>query len=143
MMRHRGCRKLWLGPPLPLILAISLVTGVRAAWSAHGTGSGGAASTSMPRGATPSAALSGATVVVRWSAASLPNGVTVMGYVIDRYDAATGVGQPVGTGCSGVITTTTCTEQNVPSGTWIYTDTPVLNNWSGMASSPSNAVTVP
>jgi hypothetical protein len=36
--------------------------------------------------------------------------------------------------------TTTCTEDNVPSGTWVYTDTPVQQNWTRTASADSNSV---
>jgi hypothetical protein len=36
-----------------------------------------------------------------------------------------------------------CLEQGVPSGTWIYTDTPVLANWTGQESPTSAAVSVP
>ena len=76
-------------------------------------------------------------------AATFANGAAVAGYLVNRYDAATGVLQTIGAACSGVVATTTCTENNVPSGTWEYTDTAVQYSWTGASSSPSNPIIVP
>ena len=43
----------------------------------------------------------------------------------------------MGSGCNGVVAATTCTEQSVPAGTWVYTETPVQLNWTGGASPDS------
>lgn len=96
----------------------------------------------MPTGSTPSGQASGSSVTVSWASAALPNGVAVAGYVIRRYDAATGAQESVGGNCSGVVTTTTCTELSVPSGTWVYTDIPVQSNWTGGASQKSASIAV-
>ena len=117
-------------------------TQAMAQWSVSGAGSGGAAATTMPAGATPAAAATGSTVSVRWAAVTLPDGTPVDGYVVNRINAINGQPATVGPGCAGVVTTTTCAELSVPSGTWVYTDTPVYGNWFGAASSPSSAVTV-
>lgn len=61
-------------------------------------------------------------------AAALLDNKAVAGYVIDRFDAASGIQATIGAGGSGTVATTTCTELNVPAGTWIYTDTPVPDN---------------
>ncbi len=65
------------------------------------------------------------------------------GYIVNRYNASTGAPATVGAGCSGVVTTTTCTEVSVAPGTWVYTDTPVQVNWTGGASPDSSAIVVP
>ncbi|MEV7027939.1 hypothetical protein, partial [Kitasatospora sp. NPDC093558] len=67
----------------------------------------------------------------------------VEGYVIHRYDATSGVSATVGPGCSGEVATTSCVEQNVPPGSWVYTDTPLQGGWTGPESPRSAPVTVP
>ena len=134
-----------------LVVAGSLIVGAvlvepglaLAQWSTQGSGASGAAATTMPSGNSPAASETAGSVSVRWAAATLADGAPVGGYVVNRFNALNGSQATVGPGCSGVITTTICTEQSVPSGTWIYTDTPVLAGWTGSASPPSGSVTVP
>lgn len=78
-----------------------------------------------------------------WTAAALSNGTGVAGYTVSRYDSVTGTQQVVGAGCSGVVTTTSCTESSVPAGSWVYTDTPVQLSWTGGQSGQSGTVVVP
>ena len=131
----------------PCLLAALVVwvgfspTVARAAWSSGGSGHASALAYVMPSGTPPAGAANGGAVTIRWAAATFTNGVPVEGYVINRYNSITGQQASVGAACSGVITTTTCTEQGVPSGTWVYTDTPVQFSWSG-AQSPGVTVTV-
>ena len=136
-------RRRWLCvvPVIGLVLALGAPRAL-AAWSATGTGPAGAAATTMPAGAQPAVSVSGSSVTVRWSAATLPGGAAVSGYIITRINAVNGSAATVGAGCSGIITTTTCTEVVVPSGTWVYTDTPMQDNWTGTASPPSGAASV-
>ena len=115
---------------------------VLAAWSALGTGHAGAAAATMPAGGQPAGSATGSAVTVRWPAVALSNGVPVAGYVISRFNAINGAQATVGAGCSGLITTTTCTELSVPPGTWIYTDTPVQVSWTGGASPASAPIIV-
>lgn len=122
-----------------LVLAVILPAGALAAWSAQGSGHAAGAAAVMPTGNAPTAVLSGSDIVVTWPAATFANGTPVAGYVIHRYDANTGAPATVGAGCSGVVTTTTCTENNVPAGSWVYTDTPVQQNWTGGESPDSNS----
>ena len=68
-------------------------------------------------------------------------GQSVTGYTVKRYNAA-GVAQTVGAGCSGTLTTLSCTESSVPAGAWTYTVTPSLDSWLGAESPRSAAVTV-
>ena len=111
-----------------------------AAWTATGQGEAAAAATSMPAGNAPAVSVSGSSVSLRWTAASFPDGTPVQGYIVNRY-GANGSPQTVGPGCSGTVTSTTCTESNVPAGQWTYTDTPVQLSWTGQESPPSNVVT--
>lgn len=110
-----------------------------AAWSVAGSGSGTSAATVMPTGTTPTASASGSTVNVAWTTATIPGGTAVAGYLINRYNL-NGSAAVVGGTCSGVVTSTSCSE-TVPAGTWIYTDTPVQFNWTGTESPTSNSVT--
>ena len=114
-----------------------------AAWSASGTGQGGAAAATMPTGVSPTGSATVSSVTIRWTAVTLSNGAPVAGYVISRFNALNGSAATVGPGCAGVVTTTTCTELSVPSGAWIYTDTPVLQSWTGGASPASAPIVVP
>ena len=113
-----------------------------AAWTSAGAGTATAAATVMPTGQQPVVAVSGTSVSVRWPAATLPGGTAVAGYVITRFNAVNGTMASVGAGCSGVITSTTCTELAVPAGAWVYTDTPVQANWTGPASPASAPASV-
>ena len=96
----------------------------------------------MPTGVAPTGSATGSSVTIRWPAVTLSSGAPVAGYVISRINALNGSAATVGPGCAGVVTTTTCTEQSVPSGTWIYTDTPVQLSWTGGASPASSAIVV-
>ena len=113
-----------------------------AAWSAAASGGGTGAAPLMPTGATPSGASSSSSVTVSWAAAELSNGTPVAGYVLNRYNSSTGAPSTVGAGCSGIVTATSCTEESVPAGTWVYTDTPVQMNWTGTASAESAPIVV-
>lgn len=115
---------------------------VFAAWSVSGAGPSAGAATTMPIGSAPTGSATSTQVTVRWSVASMANGTPVAGYVIHRYNAASGTQATVGAGCSGVTSTTTCTESSVPAGTWTYTETPVELSWTGGESSDSTPITV-
>ena len=94
----------------------------------------------IPGGSTPTARVDGANVVLTWRAATFPNGTPVAGYVIRRYDAATGQPASPASGCDAIVRDTTCTEHDVPAGRWTYTDTPVQDGRSGSESRGSNPV---
>jgi hypothetical protein len=143
-MRHIPHRLRAIAAPfLALALALVLAPLAHASWTGGGSGTTSALAYTMPSGGQPVTRTSGSSVTVQWATALFPDNVAVAGYVVKRFDATTGAQATVGAGCSGTVTTTTCTEQNVPSGTWIYTDTPVQDNWTGGQSAASAAVTVP
>jgi len=124
-------------------MTVAVADPAMAAWTLGGTGSSAGAATVMPTGSTPSGSASGTSVTLTWSAVTFPNGSAVAGYVIHRYNSITGGPATVGPGCAGTVTTTTCTEGAVPQGTWIYSETPVQNNWTGGQSADSTPISVP
>lgn len=114
-----------------------------AAWlSADGSGSAQATATSVGGGNTPTASASGSSVTVSWAASTLAGGTAVSGYQVKRYAALGEALQTTGAGCSGTVTTLTCTETGVAVGSWKYSVTPIRDNWTGAESSKSSAVTV-
>lgn len=138
-----GCRRLLrplalAGVAASALAAVAIASG---AWSCDGAGSGAGGGETMPSGATPTAQLGDGHVFVSWAAATLPDGTPVAGYVVQRY-GPTGAPAAVGDGCDGIVTTTSCSELDVPSGVWTYTDTPVIASWTGSESQPSAAVGV-
>lgn len=123
-------------------LALSAATAALGAWSAHGAGTGAGAAAVMPAGKAPVATATGTSVVVSWPAVTFANGSAVEGYTIQRTNASTGTIATTNANCNGTVTTTTCTELAVPTGSWTYTDTPVQQNWSGAQSPASTPVAV-
>jgi hypothetical protein len=132
------------------LLAIMVLAGLacQAAlgyWSGGGNdgdGNGAAGAATVNQGAAPTVSESGSgNVVVSWGGSGLSNGVAVDGYIVKRYNAATGAQATIGAGCSGTITATTCTEPETPPGNWVYSETPVFSsNWRGAESVKSGAV---
>jgi hypothetical protein len=105
-------------------------------------GSSGAASakaSSLGTVAPPTTSIVGRTVTVRWTAPA--SGAPVTGYLLRRYDSS-GNAQTIGSGCSGTIATTSCTETAVPPGTWRYRVTAVNAKWRGAESAASAPVSV-
>jgi hypothetical protein len=126
---------------LVAVVAVGFPGGAAATWSLTASGAAAAKAKTLGPGNVPSASVSGRRVTVGWTASSYANGGTVAGYVIRRYDAGTGAGQGAANGCSGTVTTLTCTESNVPSGNWRYAVTPAAGKWRG-AEGAKSAVAV-
>ncbi|MDQ3933785.1 MAG: hypothetical protein M3340_04045 [Actinomycetota bacterium] len=80
-------------------------------------------------------------MTVSWTASTLPGGGAVDGYEVRRYSTG-GVLQSIGSGCSGTIASTSCTETSVPAGTWRYAIAVRQSSWTGSQSSQSSSVTV-
>jgi len=138
----RRVQQLLVATVITVLAAASLDTVAYAAWQAHGASTiAWGKATTMPSGPTPSASASGTSVTVSWSTVKV-GGSPVGGYVVKSYDATTNVPRTVGASCSGTLTTTSCTETNVPSGSWRYTVTPHSGSWTGAESAKSAAVTV-
>jgi hypothetical protein len=114
---------------------------VQASWQGASTGGNAhAKAVTMPAGATPSVNVSGRNVTVSWSASTVA-GQAVSGYVVKRYNASS-QSQTVGSGCSGTVTSTSCTEAAVPSGAWTYRVAPKLSSWLGPEGASSPTATV-
>ena len=115
-------------------------------WSADsGTGGSAAASAaSVNQGATPSPTpQAGRKVQVTWGASTLDNGQAVDGYIVKRYDATSNTQATTLGSCDNTVAGLSCTESNVPVGSWKYTVTPKIgDNWLGTESAKSGAVSV-
>jgi hypothetical protein len=85
--------------------------------------------------------VSNRSVTVSWSATTLPGGAAVAGYVVRRY-SSTGTVQTIGAGCAGTVTAASCTETDLPAGSWRYSVEPKQGNWTGPESGQSTAVSV-
>lgn len=120
---------------------ISIATPAFGRWAAetNEAGAAGARAMTVPAGATPSAAAAGTSIDVAWAPTTSP---PATGYVVRAYDATSGAVRAVGSGCDGLVTGTSCTESDVPDGTWRYTVTPRVSGWSGAAGPASTDVVV-
>ena len=141
--RHR--RNL-LGALFALVLAGGL--GAQVAWAYWNTdaapgGNGAAVAATVAQGATPVATTTDGSVTVSWAASSMSDGSPVDGYVVKRYDAGTLASQPLLSACADIRTALTCTEDDVPEGTWVYSVTPTFaTSWRGPESLNSNSVRI-
>lgn len=145
-----------LAPALALLVALAVLAvgaGVAYAYftaTVASGGNGGAVSGSLPQGSTPEVSLSGANVTVTWAQSTVGGqrlgAYAGGGYTVKRYPASGGSGVTPGASCNttigGASEKLSCTESNVPPGSWKYTVTPVLNNWVGAESAQSATVTV-
>ncbi|HWI30005.1 MAG TPA: LamG domain-containing protein [Microbacterium sp.] len=135
-------------PVATLVTAVMLVllgAGAWAYWLATTApgGNGASAATSVNAGATPGVSVAGASVTVTWTASTLATGHAVTGYQIRRYDAGTLAPQTVLSGCTGIVTATSCVETSVPPGSWKYTVTPrFATNWAGAESGLSGTALI-
>ena len=126
---------------LVLLTALGAPDASRAAWQSPGSGAQAARAITLPTAGTPSASASAREVTVSWPASTLPGGAPVGGYVVRRYSTS-GALQTTGSGCSGTIAATSCTESSVPPGTWRYAIAVRQGNWTGPEGAQSAAVTV-
>jgi hypothetical protein len=125
-----------------VVVAVGFPGGAAAGWALAGSGSGAAKAKTLGSGNPPSGSVQGRKVTVTWTASFYTGGGAAAGYVVRRYNAATGVGYAAASGCSGTVSALTCTETNVPAGSWQYTITPAAGNWRGAESAKSAAVVV-
>lgn len=99
---------------------------------------------SMTAGSTPSGTVTGTSVNLAWSAGTTAGGHPAGGYRISRYPSASGgtaTAAAQGTCAAVPANALSCTESNVPAGTWYYTVTPVLGAWQGGESPRSAGMT--
>ncbi|AXJ08860.1 Ig-like domain-containing protein [Arthrobacter sp. PM3] len=140
--RHsRGARSRLLSRAAVIVAGVFLLSwagpGASAFWTAvSNSSSATAAADSVAAGATPSTSVSAGSVTLAWNASATLAGRPLSGYAVARYASATGGEKvPVGGSCAGTVTAGLgCTDQSVPTGTWYYTITPVLEQWRGTES---------
>jgi hypothetical protein len=125
-----------------LVTVLTVPGFASASWHPGGTGSASSQADDMPDGLQPTLVAAGHNITVSWPAAQFSDGSNVTRYTVARYDDATDAPQTEGASCNGVITGLTCTENNVPSGDWYYTVTPVTGNWVGGEGPGSDDVTI-
>lgn len=138
---RRPSRRLpWIVTALLLLLGTG--TAAYAFWaSTTSSNNAAAAADALTPGSKPAVAANGAAMTVTWAGGTTVNGRAATGYIVSRYSAATGGPAIAATGgCAGTISTLTCTEQNVPGGTWYYTVTPTIALWAGAESPRSNGI---
>jgi hypothetical protein len=135
--------------PFATLATLVALTGVAgASWSRTGAGSAFVGARHLPTGPTPSLNLTGTApnrgVAVTWAPVVVySGGPAIAQYVVRAYNATSGLERsPIGAGCAGTITATTCTEATVPSGTWKYSVTARLASWQGAESPRSAALLV-
>lgn len=125
---------------LALVLAAATVA-AHATWVSSAVGAAAAAADDLA-GNQPSGVVTTDDVAVSWTASTFNDGTPATGYMVRRYSTAGGTLQTVGADCAGTVTGTSCTEQNVPVGSWQYTVTPSYATWTGTESTKSDPVVV-
>jgi len=125
-----------------VLLLLGSGTAAYAFWaSTTSSNNAAAAADALMPGSKPAVSANGAALSVTWASGSTVNGRAATGYTVARYSYATGgTAIPATGGCAGTVTTLTCTEQNVPGGTWYYTVTPAIALWTGAESPRSNGI---
>ncbi|HJQ42105.1 MAG TPA: Ig-like domain-containing protein, partial [Jatrophihabitantaceae bacterium] len=132
-------RVIWLLGACGAFVVLTPVAAL-ARWAVNSTGEGRAAAQTIPRAATPTALATGSSITVSWAATTLSGGTAATGYIVRRYDPAL-VPQTILANCTSV-TTTSCTENNVPAGTWTYTVQATRGIWVGAESPRSSSVSI-
>jgi hypothetical protein len=129
---------------LVLLLVAAMPVGTAsAAWQSTAGGDGASAAKTMPAGNVPNPpTAAGSNVTVTWSASPFAGGGSVPAYVVRRFNAVTSAESTVLAACSGLVAALTCTENNVPTGSWKYTVTPAAGSWRGTQSGQSASVLV-
>jgi chitinase len=131
-------------------LALQAAPEAMAYWTAAGTGAAFGMTDTLGAGNQPGGAANGSTVTVSWAQTTfdgLPlGGYLSGGYSVRRYPAGGGPAVGPGAGCDTTVTggaaMLSCSEANVPAGSWQYTVTPLLGTWTGAESPRSVTVAV-
>jgi hypothetical protein len=129
---------------LAILGALALTTSAGAYFSSLGTGTGSVAVATLNPPTNVIATFPDPTVRavdVTWSAPNEPAGITLDGYYVQRYLGVT-ASPACGTSPTDLISTVTCDDTDVASGTYTYTVTAVFRSWTA-TSAPSGTVTVP
>jgi hypothetical protein len=99
----------------------------------------------LPQGATPgapAAAPNGTSVTISFAQSDTSGGIPITNYTVQRYAVGSTTVSHTFT-CTGSTSSVSCSDPNVPSGQWQYTDTPTFGtNWEGLESEKSPLVAV-
>src|SRR5665213_416885 len=113
-------------------------------WTTTGSGSGGAAATTLGAGQRPTATVSGRDVTLSWGAVTNAATYSVARSNMSSPSSSTALHGSCTSSVSGTLCTDTGVEENgVAATNWTYSDTPDLINWVGATSPASATVTVP
>jgi hypothetical protein len=118
-------------PALALGCALVLIHagGALAYLSTTGTGSGSTQLATITGPSSVTVSQAGSTVTVSWSAATLSSGTAVQGYTVTRSDGTAICGSAT------LVTSLSCTDSGVGSGTYTYTVKAVYHSWDATATS--------
>lgn len=138
---HRGIswrriRQIGRNGSIAGLLALVAAPAAGAAWTVLGSGDANARAGVLSSPAAPTASSDGSAVTLSWTPPADGAGVQD-GYLIHRFDEG-GSAQTIGTGCAGTQAGSSCTESNVPAGTWRYS----ISARSGSWTSPESAQTL-
>lgn len=122
-------------------LGLWMTTTAESAWLNAASAPAAARARSLSTSATPTTVFRRPRVTISWEVSGFADGGVVPAYVVRRYNAATGLGQPTSNSCSGLVTALTCSD-NAPAGTWRYTVTAAAGGWRGIESPQSAPVIV-
>ena len=147
MARARSPRRRTTMVVVSLGVIFGALSGAAVAWAlfsgTSSTQTNNFTADTLPQGATPNTPtttpnLNSNTVQITFSQVSTTTGnVPLTNYTLYRYPAAGGSAITVSASCSISSGTVTCTESNVPDGSWQYTDTPTYpTNWVGSREQP-------
>ena len=141
----------WIALRLPWLLcafiAASGAVNAHAFWvSTDSSNHAGAAADALQQGSTPTVAATGpGTVEVGFTRASTSAGRPITGYLVKRYESLSAPAESASFLCSWPLEASlSCFDQNVPDGTWYYTNTTTIAGslWSGNESTMSAGVTI-
>lgn len=125
-----------------VLALVAVAASALAYWTTQGSGSAAATAGTLAAPTNVSASSSLSTVSVGWTGSSLSNGTPAQGYYVTRTNTSTSATSAAcGSSASSLISGTSCSDTNVPDGTYTYKVTAVYHTWTA-ASSPSSQVTV-
>jgi chitobiase/beta-hexosaminidase-like protein len=141
-MRRHACIAMLVGITLFAGLACQAALGYWSGAGTAGAGTGTAGAATLSQGSAPTTGENGsANVFVKWGSSSLSNGVPADGYIVKRFGAETGIEEPIGAGCAGTVTATSCEVRETPVGNWEYSVTPMFaQSWRGTEGLRSGAI---
>ena len=89
-----------------------------------------AAADAVLPGPQPTVSVVGSSAVLTWTATTTASGAPVDGYIVSRSDH-NDIPTIVTGDCGATVAALTCSEDDLPSGTWRYTVTPGIGAWQG------------